>query len=289
MLQITDTIYLLHGRNKGRFPFCHCLYIKDDINVLIDSAAGDEQLKPVLGRVDVLLNSHFHPDHVRGNGLFPKAHIRCHEADVAGLISYEGMLRYTGYDRFTPQEIAKFMPVIDHRPSRVDSTFTDGEILDFGKTKLRVIHLPGHTPGHCCFLEENTGLLFGADIDITRFGPWYGHELSDLEQFESSMDHLFAIEPALFVSGHDDGFIKDNIMGRLRNYAQIFHERDERILAALRKPHTHEELACSKIIYPRHPEPSILYYYFEWQMLKKHLAKLVKQKQVTLSDGRYAV
>ncbi|MDW7652152.1 MAG: MBL fold metallo-hydrolase, partial [Bacillota bacterium] len=274
MIKLTDTIYLLPGRNNGRFPYCHCLYIRDDVCGLIDSAAGDECLEPVLGRVDVLVNSHFHPDHVRGNDRFGEAQILCHEDDRPALVSYDEMLRYTGYDRFTPEEIATFMPLLDHRPSRVDKSYSDGDILDFGRTKLRVIHAPGHTPGHCCFYEEKTGLMFGADIDLTRFGPWYAHEYSNLETFRETMEKITGINPAIFVSGHEDACVRDNVIKRLKDYAATFAERDDKILRALHKPHTLDELAARQLIYPRHPQPKLLFYYFERQMIKKHLQTL---------------
>ncbi|MCW3491419.1 MBL fold metallo-hydrolase [Dethiobacter alkaliphilus] len=287
MQKITDTIYLVPGKRNGTFPYCHCLYIKDDVCGLIDSAAGKDYLKPVLGRVDVLINSHFHPDHVRGNGLFPKAHIRCHADDTPALESYEEMLRYTGYDRFTPEQIAKFMPIINHRPSRVDSTFTDGEILDFGRTKLRVIHVPGHTPGHCCFYEEKTGLMFGADIDLSSFGPWYAHELSDLEAFEKSLQKVIDINPHIFVSGHEDGYIRKGVVNRLKDYAQVFTARENMILKELKAPQTLEDLAAKQLIYPRHPEPEFFFYYFEWQMIKKHLEKMAADNKIITEKGKY--
>ena len=287
MIKLTKTIYLVPGKNNGRFPFCHCLYIKDDVCALIDSAAGTDFLKPVLGRVEVLINSHFHPDHVRGNDKFPKARILCHEADTPAIESYDGMLRYTGYDRFSEEQIAKFMPIIDHRPSRVDQSFQDGDILDFGRTKLTVIHAPGHTPGHCCFYEEKTGLMFGADIDLTSFGPWYAHELSDMQEFKTSMQKVIDIKPSLFVSGHEDGYIKEIVDNRLKDYAAVFAKRDEMILGELRTPQTLEELAAKQLIYPRHPEPEFFFYYFEWQMIKKHLEKLLADGRIVSDRGKF--
>lgn len=41
--------------------------------------------------------------------------------------------------------------------------FKDGDILTFGKTELRVIATPGHTPGGVCFYCEKSGLLFSGD------------------------------------------------------------------------------------------------------------------------------
>jgi glyoxylase-like metal-dependent hydrolase (beta-lactamase superfamily II) len=288
MQKITDTIYLVPGRNKGRFPYCHCLYIKDDVCALIDTACGEESLQPLLGRADMIINSHFHPDHVRGNGSFPQAHIRCHEDDRDGLLTFAGMLRYKGYDHFSKEQVARIMELVDFRPSRVDSTFRGGDILDFGRTKLQVIHTPGHTPGHCCFYEEKTGLMFGADIDLTVFGPWYGHECSQLEPFEQSMQALMDNPPAIFVSGHEAGVLRGDIRGHLTRYALHFAQREKLILETLRRPHTLEALAELQLIYPRHPEPTFLFYYFEFQMLQKHLKKMLKQGKIKENFGIYS-
>jgi len=42
-----------------------------------------------------------------------------------------------------------------------DVKLTDGQVIEFGKEVLRVIHTPGHTPGGCCFLVRNC--LFSGD------------------------------------------------------------------------------------------------------------------------------
>jgi hydroxyacylglutathione hydrolase len=40
---------------------------------------------------------------------------------------------------------------------------TDGEVLDLAGLRFRVIHTPGHTPGHCCLWLEEEGVLFSGD------------------------------------------------------------------------------------------------------------------------------
>ena len=47
---------------------------------------------------------------------------------------------------------------------RVDRTLVDGEVLDLGTRRLRVVFTPGHTPGHHAFLEETTGLVMAGDL-----------------------------------------------------------------------------------------------------------------------------
>ena len=42
-----------------------------------------------------------------------------------------------------------------------DMKLQDGQTISFGKAMIRVIHTPGHTPGGCCFLLDDT--LFSGD------------------------------------------------------------------------------------------------------------------------------
>jgi len=39
----------------------------------------------------------------------------------------------------------------------------DGMVLDIAGVTLEVLHTPGHTPGHCCFLHRDEGVLFSGD------------------------------------------------------------------------------------------------------------------------------
>ncbi len=39
----------------------------------------------------------------------------------------------------------------------------DGDVIEIGEYKLKVLHTPGHTPGSVCFYDEHKGLLFSGD------------------------------------------------------------------------------------------------------------------------------
>jgi len=47
-------------------------------------------------------------------------------------------------------------------PDRFE-TLSDGMVLDVAGVTLEVLHTPGHTPGHCCFLQRDEGVLFAGD------------------------------------------------------------------------------------------------------------------------------
>jgi len=52
-----------------------------------------------------------------------------------------------------------------------DLLLEDGDIADLPGWSLRAVHTPGHTPGHLCFAEERTGLLFSGDHVLPRITP----------------------------------------------------------------------------------------------------------------------
>jgi glyoxylase-like metal-dependent hydrolase (beta-lactamase superfamily II) len=52
-----------------------------------------------------------------------------------------------------------------------DRLLEDGEHADFPGWRMRAVHTPGHTPGHLCFAEENTRLLFSGDHVLPRITP----------------------------------------------------------------------------------------------------------------------
>lgn len=287
MIKISDHIYIVPGENNGRFPHCHCVYIKDEICALFDSAAGMQPLLPLQDKVDILVNTHFHPDHTRGNDLFPRAVIYAPWDDVPPIESKSQFLLYTGFDSFSEGEFNEVQELIRYKESRVDRTFVDGDILDFGKTRFRVIHTPGHSPGHCCFIEEKSGVFIGGDIDLTGFGPWYGHRISDLDKFICSMNKLPVSDISIFISSHEEALIKDNIRKRLSDYAEVFKKREKLLLSVLETPATLEELVEKKLIYGRHPSYVHLLRYFERQMLQKHLNRLLREGKVARTGNFY--
>jgi glyoxylase-like metal-dependent hydrolase (beta-lactamase superfamily II) len=46
-------------------------------------------------------------------------------------------------------------------PTRV---LHDGDTIDLGYRIITLLHTPGHSPGHMCFLESARGYLFTGDV-----------------------------------------------------------------------------------------------------------------------------
>jgi glyoxylase-like metal-dependent hydrolase (beta-lactamase superfamily II) len=75
-----------------------------------------------------------------------------------------------------PDEAAEDVGPPEHhepfaRMALADRLLEDGDVADLPGWRLRAVHTPGHTPGHLCFAEERTGLLFSGDHVLPRISP----------------------------------------------------------------------------------------------------------------------
>lgn len=54
-------------------------------------------------------------------------------------------------------------PPGDFDPPTEFESLSDGDRLELAGVTFDVLHTPGHTPGHCCFLMESEGVIFSGD------------------------------------------------------------------------------------------------------------------------------
>ncbi|HZK84448.1 MAG TPA: MBL fold metallo-hydrolase [Desulfosporosinus sp.] len=284
--ELLPKFYFVSGEQNGQFPFSNGLMLETGMRVLVDTGFGPSRREAVkaAGKVDVIVNTHFHMDHAYGNQFFPEAQIWAHALDAPALRSPDQFRAYTGFPSI--REFPDFPDFPGGSPAQVVAReLVDGEVLDFGEIVLKVIHTPGHTPGHISLFEPKAGILFSGDIDLSPFGPWYGNLRSNLEEFRRSIKRLIELDPKVIVTGHS-GIISDNIQGRLRRYADKLDLRDEQILQHLSASKTLADLVDMKIIYRRFPEPQRLYRFFEGVMLEKHLDSLLSQGKVFVKQNQ---
>lgn len=50
------------------------------------------------------------------------------------------------------------------QPPKLSKKLVDGDTLTFGNTNLKVIHVPGHSPGSLCYYDENQKILIAGDV-----------------------------------------------------------------------------------------------------------------------------
>ena len=293
---ISDPIYLVQGKNKGRFPYSHSILIRTGSSgdVLIDTGCGIEVLKQLKQETDIriVINSHTHPDHSAGNAVFSgngsSLFVPTESIDTAGDITALS-LRLT-----EPGELARYwrdfvsetLGFADYTPT---DTYDESILFSFDDVTLRPIYTPGHTVDHYCLYEPDRKILFSFDYDLTGFGPWYGHRESSITEFIASIDRLLELDIDCLVSGHK-GIITDGIIEGLSAYARVFDERDERILSHIQDGACSlDELVDRSPIYGGFPYAEPLLRYWEGRMIELHLERLIAAGRVVRGgDGRLA-
>ena len=114
------------------------------------------------GDVTHLLLSHAHSDHAGGAAAVVAtagSRVLAHEREAVYL--REGRMPTPDRATLAGRLLARtsgggFSPVA------VDEVFEDGALLPLAGG-LRVVHTPGHTPGHCSFLHTRAGVLLTGD------------------------------------------------------------------------------------------------------------------------------
>lgn len=87
------------------------------------------------GRLDLILNTHWHPDHTQGNARL-KAETGC---EIVG-----------------PEEVRKAAPI--------DRVIAGGDTVRLGETGLEVTDAPGHTLGHIVYRSAADAQAFVGDV-----------------------------------------------------------------------------------------------------------------------------
>ena len=281
-------VIALLGANGGKYPHGNSvLIVGTEESILVDPSLSVAQRGGVPGRVDRMLVSHAHEDHLAGVSTFPNASLHSHHDDLLALHSIDGLLQVYGMPEPTSTEWGKQVVEEFLYAPRLDATgFGEGHTFDLGRMRVEVVHLPGHTRGHCGFLIEPDGVFFVADVDLSSFGPYYGDHWSDLEDFEQAIERCRSIEARHYVTFRHKGIVsgREEFLRQLNVFASVIKTRDDRLLAFLSKPRTLEDIVAHRFIY--RPGVDLLFAnHVERRSAVLHLARLVREFKVFDESG----
>jgi len=139
---------------------------------LIDTGLGIGKIKEITNKLTSLpitvITTHAHWDHIGGHGAYNDI---CIHKDEASWLrdgmprSLEEIREYVNEGPLTrpfPEgfDVDSYFP-FQGEPNR---ELADDDVIDLGARKLRIIHTPGHSPGHVCVLDESCGYLFTGDL-----------------------------------------------------------------------------------------------------------------------------
>ena len=241
--------------------------------------------------MDMVINSHCHPDHVLGNHLLAGKALLVPRQRVEEVGAIHRLAqRLVGPDRKIMDAweffVREDLGMRDYEPT---GTFQHGEFLDFGGISLQAIHTPGHLEDHYCFLEPEENILLSFDLDLTGFGPFYGNPESDIPRLKDSLTEIMDIKPRVMASSHRLP-VRENIQDEIGIFADKISRNENRISAVLTIPLTLEEICARKPIYGKYlPGQEIIYSFFERCMIQKHLECMKRGGRVRFDEGKFHI
>lgn len=101
-----------------------------------------------------LINTHLHLDHQFGNHFVSQTYKILPEAHKADEFFIDkltlSMQKYGLPDFIKAQKLGNYLD--------------ESDIIEFGNSRLSLIHTPGHSPGSLCFYNKEEGILFSGDV-----------------------------------------------------------------------------------------------------------------------------
>jgi len=286
-------IVFIPGPGEGRYPFCNSLLIDDKVRAVIDPGSDEGWLRRLQekGPVRAVIQSHYHEDHGSFGYLFPTAELCVHKSEASCYRDIDKVLEFYGLRGTEYEDVWRniLLQRFNYRARKPTCEFQDGDLMQFGETTLRVIHTPGHSIGHSCFYFPDEGVLYLGDLDMTKFGPWYGDRVSDIDSTIESVRKLMTVPARFFVSAHETGVIEGDLRELAEEYIAVIEEREKKLLAFLDRPRTLDEIVGQWIVYKRPREPRHFFEFGERALMKKHIERLEKRGLLRQQRMRYSL
>ncbi|MEN9631153.1 MAG: Hydroxyacylglutathione hydrolase [Pseudomonadota bacterium] len=281
------------GAQGGKYPDGNQVIVRGrDARMAFDTPPISNHIGPALDTVDLVVLGHVHEDHMSGLHRLPHAPVHVHHADLAAAQSWAGLCRHYGYPApVLEHQRAKLVERFHYQPRPDAVGYDDGAVWDLGGVRVRALHAPGHTSGHCVLRVEPMGIAFIGDIDLSGFGPYYGDATGSLAQFRRTLDDIQRMEATAWITSHHKGVITDRgtFIGLVQAYARRIDERQLRLLQMLSPgPRTLEDLVRQRLLY----QPDQHDWWFdcaERHSIAQHLQQGLQDGTVRqLDDGRWA-
>lgn len=155
---------MLHVHSFVFNPFQeNTIVLADETNqcFVIDPGCSDEtERNEILSfiesnqlKVQLLLNTHCHIDHVLGNNFIKekyKTRLLIHAKDEPILRAVKTYASNYGF--------------FQYQEALPDAFLEEDDIVKLGSERLKVIFTPGHSPGHVVFYNEKNKIIIGGDV-----------------------------------------------------------------------------------------------------------------------------
>ncbi|HNY48930.1 MAG TPA: MBL fold metallo-hydrolase [Smithella sp.] len=204
--------------------------------------------------ISKIIITHGHPDHygaVKRIVKAGKAQVLAHRGDKRMMETgrdvsakkYNDFLRIIGVPRSTGMMLNLSSLIFRFMAERctMDIILREGDEVNIGKYRARILETPGHSKGSICFFLEREGILFCGDTLIQHITPnafFMLDEDNDLpvrlsqEEFYQSLDKIRKLAPSIIFSAH--GKTVTDVDQIIAGYQRAFAQRKENVMRILR-------------------------------------------------------
>jgi glyoxylase-like metal-dependent hydrolase (beta-lactamase superfamily II) len=262
--EILPDVYSIKLPLPGRQPGPVNAYLfKGEKNTLVDTGMLHTAhiLKEALNEhglefsdIDKIIVTHGHPDHCGAAKRIVKAgraKVVAHPGDKVTMESGRDV-SYKRYKKFlqiigVPTSITillgllSFMFKFMAEGCSIDVVVNEGDEIEIGKYRAKIIETPGHSKGSICLFVEQGGILFCGDTIIEHITPNAFIILDEKEElpvrlsqdeFYQSLDKIKKLSPSIIYSAH--GKTVTDVDKIVAGYRSAFTERQEKVLSVVR-------------------------------------------------------
>ena len=213
--------------------------IKGKVNCLIDTGTA-QNFKDIvnfckengvaISDLNMIINTHCHPDHIGSNYLFKKANPK--------IILYAHYLAKPYIEdikkQYKERPVPGFFDLVSDS-SKIDCSLKNGDIINIGE-ELKIIHTPGHSNGSISiFIPERDVLITGDAVPGKRDIPIY----ENVNELKESFAKLRKI-PAKHAISSFDGYCK-GISDLVMTGEELTNKIDKYVKEYLKKIEIHRE------------------------------------------------
>lgn len=146
---ISENTYVAYDESRECVIIDPGCFFQDEKELLLNFILDNELV------VKHLLNTHLHFDHVFGNNFIQEQFHLDTEANKGDEFLLEQLPAQLQMFGFTSE---------DNRIPKIGKYLNENDVVTFGKQRLIVMQIPGHSPGSIVFYNQDAGCVFVGDV-----------------------------------------------------------------------------------------------------------------------------
>ena len=221
--KVDDSTFIISEYRHPEETHCYLLCGSEKA-LLIDTGLGicniyNEVIKLTEKSVSAV-STHVHWDHIGGHRYFENFY--AHEAEQKWLcgefplpIALIQKMITDAYDLPSNYVVEKYK-IFQGNPNEL---LEDGDVIELGDRKIKVIHTPGHSPGHMCFFDETNKYMFTGDL-IYKGTLFANYQSTDPQEYLASVNKLLTYNADRIFPGHHTLNISPEFVEQVKNALQ---------------------------------------------------------------------